>query len=125
MTRKLSRVCAGRVALIGDASGSVDAITGEGLCLAFQQAELLATCLASGNMAAYQVGHRRLALRPTCMAWLMLLLERQNGVRRRVMHAFVNEPKLFTRMLALHVGVVSPLNVAACGVALGWKVLSV
>jgi flavin-dependent dehydrogenase len=33
---KLRRVCAGRVALIGDASGCVDAITGEGLGLAFR-----------------------------------------------------------------------------------------
>ena len=35
----------GNVALIGDASGTVDAITGEGLCLAFSQAMVLAECL--------------------------------------------------------------------------------
>ena len=62
--RKLKRVCRGNVALIGDASGTVDAITGEGLGLAFSQAVALAECFASGNLAGYQAAHRRLALRP-------------------------------------------------------------
>ena len=36
--RSLRRVSRGRTILIGDASGSVDAITGEGLSLSFHQA---------------------------------------------------------------------------------------
>ena len=47
-TRRLARVYRDKVALIGDASGGVDAITGAGLCLAFQQAEPLGKALASG-----------------------------------------------------------------------------
>ena len=38
-TCKLKRVSRGNVALIGDASGTVDAITGEGLCLAFSSSD--------------------------------------------------------------------------------------
>jgi flavin-dependent dehydrogenase len=34
-TRKLRRVYKDKVILVGDASGTVDAITGEGLCLSF------------------------------------------------------------------------------------------
>ncbi|HYM06270.1 MAG TPA: FAD-dependent monooxygenase [Terriglobales bacterium] len=124
VTRRLARVCNGRVALIGDASGGVDAITGEGLCLAFKQADLLGTCLASGNLAPYQAGHRALARRPAMMARLMLLLERRERLRRRVMRAFVAEPKLFARLLATHVGAVSAMDFAANGLALGWKLLS-
>ncbi len=45
-TRKLHRVSSGNVALIGDASGSADAITGTGLASAFRQAELLADSLS-------------------------------------------------------------------------------
>jgi len=41
-TLKLKRVSRRNAALIGDASGTVDAITGEGLCLAFSQAMVLA-----------------------------------------------------------------------------------
>jgi flavin-dependent dehydrogenase len=112
------------VALIGDASGGADAITGEGLCLAFIQADVLADCLASGNLAPYQAGHRALARRPAVMSRLMLLLEHRARLRRRVMRAFAGEPKLFARMLATHVGAVSPVNFAVNGLALGWKLLT-
>jgi flavin-dependent dehydrogenase len=124
VTRGLARVHARRVALIGDASGGVDAITGEGLCLAFKQAHLLADCLVSGDLAGYQAGHRALARRPTMMARLMLLLEHRERLRRRVMRAFIAEPRVFARMLATHVGAVSPAGLAANGLVLGWKLLT-
>ena len=69
-TRRLRHVYRGRTALIGDASGSVDAITGEGLCLAFRQAILLSQCFAVGNLQPYQARHRNLARRPALMSWL-------------------------------------------------------
>ena len=47
--RQLARVWRGNVALIGDASGTVDAITGEGLGLAFSQAVALAKCHGVGR----------------------------------------------------------------------------
>jgi len=124
VTRKLARVCARRVALIGDASGGVDAITGEGLCLAFNQADLLAECLVRENLQPYQAGHRALARRPILMADLMLLLEQRAGLRRRVMQAFRSRPKLFAGMLATHVGAASPFDFAANGLALGWGLLT-
>jgi flavin-dependent dehydrogenase len=124
VTRRLAEVCDGRVALIGDASGGVDAITGEGLCLAFKQAERLAACLASGDLARYRAGHRALARRPAMMSRLMLVLEHRERLRRRVMRAFVREPKLFGRLLATHVGATSPMDFAANGLALGWKLLT-
>lgn len=46
--RARSRV-AGRVLLVGDASGYVDAITGEGLRLGFEQARVAVACLLSGD----------------------------------------------------------------------------
>ena len=125
VTRKLARVTNGRVALIGDASGGVDAITGEGLCLAFKQAELLADALVAGDLREYQRGHRALARRPALMADLMLLLEHRHELRQRVMRAFQIEPKLFARMLATHVGAVSMLDLAGNGLALGWKLVTV
>jgi flavin-dependent dehydrogenase len=124
VTRKLTRVRRGRVALIGDASGGVDAITGEGLCLAFRQADLLADCLVSGDLASYQAGHRALARRPVMMARLMLLLENRENLRRRVIGAFISEPKVFGRLLATHVGAVRPVDFAANGLALGWNLLT-
>jgi hypothetical protein len=59
------------------------------------------------------------------MADLMLLLEHRHRLRARVMRAFASEPKLFARMLATHVGAISPLGLAENGLALGWKLLAV
>jgi menaquinone-9 beta-reductase len=123
-TRKLRRVYQGCIALVGDASGTVDAITGEGLCLAFRQAEVLAECFAAGGLEPYQPVHRQLARRPALMARLMLTLDWKSSFRQRVMRAFGSDRRLFSRMLAMHVGALSPLDFAMNGLSLGWRVLS-
>jgi flavin-dependent dehydrogenase len=123
-TRKLHRVYQGRVALVGDASGTVDAITGEGLCLSFRQSEVLAECFAAGSLERYQQVHRDLARRPALMARLMLTLDWKTSFRQRVMRAFGSDPRLFGRMLAMHVGALSPMDFATNGLSLGWRVLS-
>jgi flavin-dependent dehydrogenase len=123
-TCQLRRVSHGNVALIGDASGTVDAITGEGLCLAFSQAMVLADCLKDGNLARYEREHRRLALRPLLMARLMLLLDGRPRLQRRTLQAFRRRPYVFQRMLELQVGVLSPLHLAVDGLTLGWGLLT-
>jgi len=123
-TRKLRQVYQGRVALVGDASGAVDSITGEGLCLTFRQAQVLAECFAAGDLRAYQQKHRALARRPAMMARLMLSLDWKLSLRQRVMRAFGSDPQLFTRMLAMHVGELSPAAFAANGFSLGWRLLN-
>ena len=98
----LPRVYRGNVALIGDASGSVDAITGEGLCLSFQQAIALADSLASGDLARYQVAHRRLARGPTMMSNLMLAMDRRAWLRKPAFRAMAFEPRIFQTLLSFH-----------------------
>jgi flavin-dependent dehydrogenase len=122
-TRRLRQVYRGRTALIGDASGSVDAITGEGLCLAFRQAIILSESFATGTLDAYQAGHRNLARRPALMSWLMLTLDGRDWFRQRVMQAFATQPRTFAQMLALHVGAAPPLALAGIGLSLGWDLL--
>jgi flavin-dependent dehydrogenase len=100
--RRLPRVYRGNVALIGDASGSVDAITGEGLCLSFHQAIALADSLASGDLAPYQAAHRRLARRPTLMSKLMLTMDRRTWLRKPAFRALAFEPRIFQRLLSFH-----------------------
>jgi flavin-dependent dehydrogenase len=123
-SRRLARVYRGNVALVGDASGSVDAITGEGLCLVFQQAVALADAMAAGDLARYAAAHRRLGRRPEWMARLMLLLDGHSRMRSRVLDAFAARPALLSRMLALHVGELSYFDSAANGLALGWRMLT-
>jgi flavin-dependent dehydrogenase len=123
-TCKLKRVSRGNVALIGDASGMVDAITGEGLCLAFSQAMVLADRLRSGDLARYEHEHRRLALRPLLTARLMLTLDGRPRLQRRTLRAFGKHPDAFRRLLELHVGLPSPLHLAWDGLTLGWGLLT-
>jgi menaquinone-9 beta-reductase len=123
-TSRLKRVYRKNVALIGDASGTVDAITGEGLCLAFSQAVVLADSLRSGDLSHYQEEHRRMAMRPMLMARLMLTLDRRPRLQRRILQVFRQRPEIFERLLALHVGVLSPLHLALDGLTLGWGLLT-
>jgi len=122
--RELKRVWRGNVALIGDASGTVDAITGEGMGLAFRQAVALGVCFESRDLARYQVEHRRLSLRPRWMARLMLNLDRRPRLQRRTLQAFRQHPEIFRRLLALHVGALPPLRAIRDGLTLGWGLLS-
>jgi menaquinone-9 beta-reductase len=124
-TRKLKHVYEGRVALVGDASGAVDSITGEGLCLTFRQAQVLAECFVTGDLRRYQHEHAKLSRRPAMMARLMLTLDWKTSLRQRVMRAFNADPRLFSRMLAMHVGALTPLDFAANGISLGWRMLNV
>ena len=121
---KLKRVYRGNVALIGDASGTVDAITGEGLGLSFSQAVVLASCFKSGTLGGYQDAHRRLALRPLLMARLMLTLDGRSRFQQRTLRVFRRHPEVFRRLLALHVGSLSPFHLALDGLTLGWGLLT-
>jgi len=120
VTRRLRSVYRGNVALIGDASGSVDAVTGEGLCLLFQQAAALARALVAGDLALYQKEHRRIGWRPAFMGDFMLLLDGRDRFRSRVLRAFAAQPELFREMLAAHVER-RTLPVLTNTLALGWS----
>jgi flavin-dependent dehydrogenase len=123
-SRRLRQVCRGNVALVGDASGSVDAITGEGMCLLFQHAVALAAAIEAGDLRLYRAAHRRAGQRPQIMASLMLSLDSQRALRGRVLRALASHPRLFRRMLGMHVGETSALDFAANGLALGWRMLT-
>jgi len=122
--RQLDRVWRDNVALIGDASGTVDAITGEGLGLAFSQAVALAAGLATGNLDQYQREHRSLAMRPLWMARFMLNLDRRPWLQERTLRVFQTRPRIFRRLVAMHTGVLPPLHAVKDGLALGWGLLT-
>jgi flavin-dependent dehydrogenase len=107
--RKLRRVTNGNIALIGDASGSVDAVTGEGMALCFRQAASLAAALRASDLASYQKAHRRIHRLPTLMSRSLLLLDRSPALRNTVLRTFERSPWLFERLLQIHIGQ-SPLR---------------
>ena len=59
MRQHVRRRVYGRVLLVGDASGYVDALTGEGIGVGLAQAEVLARCLAADRPADYERAWRR------------------------------------------------------------------
>jgi flavin-dependent dehydrogenase len=124
VTRRMGQVYRGNVALTGDASGSVDAIAGEGLCLSFHQAIALAAGLDDGNLESYQRAHRQLAKRPNIMGRLLLLLDRYPSLRKRVFRGLARDPELFARLLEAHLGEDSPRFLAATSLRLGWQFLT-
>jgi flavin-dependent dehydrogenase len=113
LRQRVRGVVRGNLALVGDASGYVDAITGEGLSLAFRQAEALAAALAAGDLGRYAADHRRACRVPDAMTRLLLAVERRPRLRRRTVRALAADPSLFSCLLALHVGAIPPS-------ALGW-----
>ena len=124
VSRRLKAVTRGNVALVGDASGSVDAIAGEGLCLLLQQSVALADAMAAGDLARYQAAHRSMGRRPEFLSDLLLLLDRRRRLRSRTIRAMAADPRLLARMLALHTGELSLSGLFSNGIALGWRMLS-
>jgi len=104
ISRRLQRVYRDGLALLGDASGSVDAITGEGMCLAFKQADALATAMRAGDLRQYAALHKEISARPQLMASLMLSMELHSGLRRRALASLAKRPRLFEALLKFHVG---------------------
>jgi flavin-dependent dehydrogenase len=124
-TASLASVHKGRVALLGEASGSVDAITGEGLSTAFRQANAFVRAVKNNDLCGYESAHRKIMRRPRSMARLLLLMDRNPSIRRRVLHAFSSEPNVFSRLLAIHTGALSPAQFGLHGaLAFGWGLMS-
>jgi flavin-dependent dehydrogenase len=102
--RRLQRVTRDNVALVGDASGSVDSITGQGMCLAFRQARALADSIAEGSLKNYQRRHDAINRRARLMSRLMLLLAQYPRLRHRALRVLAAKPDLFASLLAIHIG---------------------
>jgi len=114
----------GNVALVGDASCTVDGIAGQGLSLAFQQGLHLADAIAAGNLASYEAAHARLIRLPMRMTRLLLLMNSSNAVRTRVMKLFARRPWLFAALVAAHTDPSSPEALKPAKILdLGWNVL--
>jgi menaquinone-9 beta-reductase len=83
-------------------------------------------CLTGNRsyLRRYEREHRRLALRPSMMARLMLTLDRKPRLQRRTLQVLRKHPQIFERLLELHVGARSPLDLALDGLTLGWGLLT-
>lgn len=124
-TRRLRHVAAGNVALVGDASASVDAITGEGLALGFRQALLLAEAIEAGSLELYSAGHPAIVRLPQAMSRLLLCMDRRPSLRYRALTVLAGEPETFPRMLSMHLAEESISGfLLHNGAQLAWRLLT-
>jgi flavin-dependent dehydrogenase len=105
-----ARSCiADRLVLVGDAAGYVDAITGEGLSLAFVCAQALGALLPAAiergatreTLVHYERFFARTFRRYAVVCRCVLGLARRPRLRRRVLHGLGRHPRLFDRLVTL------------------------
>lgn len=106
-------LCTDRVALVGDAAGGIDPISGEGVSLAFRGAAALIEAVLAGDLARYEAANRRFVRAPRFLAATLLLLERSARLRRGTVRALAADPALFSRLLAFHTGALPAWRIGA------------
>lgn len=101
LRQDVRRRAAGSVLFVGDASGYLDALTGEGIGVALAQAAALADCLAAGRAGDYERAWRRASRRSWLLTAGLLWARRQPVLASRIVPAAQRLPRLFTRIVNL------------------------
>jgi len=96
----------GRVFLVGDAAGYVDAITGEGVALGLTSAQALISTLS--NPGAWTATWRRITRRHRQLTRVLLTIADRPMVRRSMIRAFQRSPALFEWLLAYNSDALAP-----------------
>lgn len=87
---------AGRVLLVGDAAGYIDALTGEGLALALAAATELVTCLAADRPDRYERSWSRVSRRSRWLTSSLLWTRSHPALAHRVVPLAARLPRVFT-----------------------------
>jgi flavin-dependent dehydrogenase len=95
LQQKVRSRTAGRVLLVGDAAGYVDALTGEGLGIAFGAAELLVGCIARDRPQDYDRQWRQMSRRYRLLTAAILHASGYAPLRSRIVPAATALPKIF------------------------------
>jgi flavin-dependent dehydrogenase len=99
MRQDVRRRVYGRVLLVGDASGYVDALTGEGIGVGIAQAGALAGCLAAGRPGDYERAWRRVSGPAWRFTAGLLWSRNQPLLANRLVIAAQHFPWLFTALV--------------------------
>jgi flavin-dependent dehydrogenase len=83
------------VLLVGDAAGYIDALTGEGMGLAFGAAELLVNCVVAERPSDYDRQWRRLTRRYRLLTAALVGAGAHAGIRSRIVPAATALPRVF------------------------------
>lgn len=85
----------GRVLLVGDAAGYVDALTGEGIAVGLAQARAAVAAIVDGDLPRYERDWRRVTRRHDLLTHGLLALTRHRELHRRIVPAAATLPRVF------------------------------
>jgi flavin-dependent dehydrogenase len=89
----------GRVLFVGDASGYLDALTGEGIGLALAHAAVLAECLAADRVGDYERAWRRVSRKAWVLTSGLLWARHQTLLAERIVPAAQRLPRVFNTIV--------------------------
>ena len=95
LRRRTSRRVAGRVLLVGDAAGYVDALTGEGIAVSLGCARSLVECVAAGRPAEYETRWLRDSRRYRAITSALLWVSGRPLLRRALVPVAGRVPRVF------------------------------
>jgi flavin-dependent dehydrogenase len=95
LRQRVRRRTAGRILLVGDAAGYVDALTGEGISLALASAEAAVRCLRAGRPQDYEGQWRALSRRHRLLTEGLLRLSGHATGARLIVPAAARMPSVF------------------------------
>ncbi len=91
----------GRSMLVGDASGYVDAVTGEGLRIGFAQARAAVSCILAGDLDSYEHECLRITRSYRMLTATLLYAARRKRVRSTIVPAAQTLPGVFAHIVNL------------------------
>lgn len=95
LRQAVARRVRGRVLLVGDAAGYVDALTGEGLAISFGCAAAAVRHIAADQLDGYEAEYRRITRRYRVITAALLYAAAHQGSRRLLVPAAEHLPALF------------------------------
>jgi flavin-dependent dehydrogenase len=96
LRQRVRRRVAGRVLLVGDAAGYVDALTGEGIALSLTTAEALVDCVRRDRPDEYERAWRALSRSYRWLTSSLLWVRRRSALAPRIVPLAARLPKVFT-----------------------------
>jgi len=95
LLQRTSARVSGRVLLVGDAAGFVDALTGEGIAVAMACARALVDCVVADNPSAYERRWLEASRRYRLITSSLLWARRQPSLAHRIVPLAARLPRLF------------------------------
>ncbi len=99
LRQRVDRRVQGRVLLVGDAAGYIDALTGEGIDIALAGADALVASLCAGDPGRYEREWRRLSRTSRTLTSVLLTVRNTPGLARTVVPTAARLPHVFSRIV--------------------------